>query len=420
MLVGMRPTGVVSSATVLAADFGDRVWADEELFSAAVARAGSVFAAKVADHGGLPVEPANLALFAARFRRPSDALGCALALRNESSLASAIPPLCIGVHATADERELSSLAVEPLQRAARLLSLARQDQFLVDRATGDLVRESLPVGVQLVDLGVHRPRDLGRPEHVFTVSGSGDRTEVPLLRSLDVVPNNLPAQQTSFIGREAELEDLTRVVDTTRVLTLAGPGGCGKTRLALRLAAACVDRFRDGVWVVDLASVVDDSLVAPVVAAALGVGEIPFQPLDQSLVERLREQTALLVLDNCEHLVDACAALAERLCRSCPSLVLLASSREPLGCAGEVTWRVPSLSLPSDGGVGEAESVRLFVERASAVRPGFRIDAANAHAVDEVCRQLDGIPLAIELAAARTRAIRRSKSRRSWPIGSRC
>ncbi|HUR76990.1 MAG TPA: LuxR C-terminal-related transcriptional regulator [Acidimicrobiales bacterium] len=401
----MPSPGPSSVTAALVVCFEEHVWDDEAAFAAAVAAVVPAVAATVASHGGTAVDPPLEALFAATFRRLTEAVSCALALQEGSSLPQDVPSLCVALHAAESQPALGPLAGDPIERAARLLSLAGPGQFLLSRSTGDLLRERLPDGAELVDLGVHRPRDLGRPEHVLSLLGKGTGSVVVPLRSLDAVPNNLPVQLTSFVGREDELDKLTRVLDGTRVLTLAGPGGCGKTRLALRLGAATVDAHPDGVWVADLAAVADAALLPSVVAAALGIGEIPFQPLDETIVERLRTKTALVVLDNCEHLVEACAALAERLTGACPALVLLATSREPLGCAGEVTWRVPSLSLPEGGDVARAESVRLFVDRASAARPSFRLDAGNAEAVGDVCRQLDGIPLAIELAAARARAM---------------
>lgn len=400
----MPPPGA-SSVTALGVCFEEHVWDDEASLAAAVAAVAPAVAAVVADHGGTVVDPPLPALFAATFRRPAEAVSCALALQQGSPLPQDVSSLCVGLHAADQQPALGHLAGDPLQRAARLLSLALPGQFLLSRTTGDLLRGRLPEGAELVDLGAHRPRDLGRPEHVLSLLGTGTGSALVPLRSLDAVANNLPVELTSFIGREAELERLTAVLEGTRVLTLAGPGGCGKTRLALRLAASTVEAHPDGVWVADLAAVADAALLPSVLAAALGVGDIPFQPLDETIVERLRTKTALVVLDNCEHLVEACAALVERLTSACPALVVLTTSREPLGCAGEVTWRVPSLSLPANGDVARAESVRLFVDRASAARPSFRLDAGNADAVGEVCRQLDGIPLAIELAAARARAM---------------
>jgi predicted ATPase/DNA-binding CsgD family transcriptional regulator len=222
---------------------------------------------------------------------------------------------------------------------------------------------------------------------------------------------NLPLQLSSFVGREREISEVKRLLTENRLLTLTGPGGCGKTRLSLEAAAELLERFEHGVWWVDLASLADPVLAPQAVASVLGVREQPEQPLIDTLSDHLRSKETLLVLDNCEHLIEACASLAHTLLRSCPNLRILATSREALGVAGEKAWLVPSLSVPDPGrplvleSLGNCDAVRLFVERASAVASNFALGERNAEAVAEVCRKLDGIPLAIELAAARVRVL---------------
>jgi predicted ATPase len=223
--------------------------------------------------------------------------------------------------------------------------------------------------------------------------------------------HNLPAQLTSFVGREREVAEVRRLLGTTRLLTLTGAGGVGKTRLALEVVTALVDRYRDGVWLVELAPLRDATLVPQTIAAALGVSEQPGRLVLDALREWLAARTLLLVLDNCEHLVGSCAALVEALLRGSPTHRILATSREALGIAGETAWRVPSLALPSPAPsaataeLAETEAVRLFVERARAVDPGFASSDRNVLAITHICRRLDGVPLAIELAAARVKLL---------------
>jgi non-specific serine/threonine protein kinase len=224
-------------------------------------------------------------------------------------------------------------------------------------------------------------------------------------------PNNLPLQLTSFVGREREIAEVERLLHSTRLLTLTGTGGCGKTRLALEVASRVLPAYEHGVWLVELAALSDAALVAQTVATALGLREAPGRTIAETLVEFLRERSLLLVLDNCEHLLDACARLADSLLRACPRLRVLATSREALGIGGEVSWRVPSLSLPdaerppSSEDLAGYEAVRLFTERARAVQPRFEVTSANSSSAAAICRRLDGIPLAIELAAARVKAL---------------
>jgi predicted ATPase len=224
-------------------------------------------------------------------------------------------------------------------------------------------------------------------------------------------PNNLPLELSSFVGREKELAEVGRQLEGNRLLTLTGSGGCGKTRLALATATDLVERFEDGVWLVELASLVDPSLVPQAVASALGLREQPGRSPAEALSRYLGSKNVMLVLDNCEHLVEACAALAEALLRFCPRLRVLATSREALDITGEVAWPVPPLSLPDVRRLSDVESLpryesaRLFLERAAAVRPAFALTEQNAQAVAQICYRLDGIPLAIELAAARVKVL---------------
>ncbi len=296
-----------------------------------------------------------------------------------------------------------------VNRCARLRAIAHGGQVLLSRTTVDLVREELPKSLDLKDLGIHRLRDLTLPEQVFQLLHDSLPSAFPPLRSLNAYAHNLPLQLSSFVGRKKEIAEVETLLRETSLLTLTGSGGCGKSRLAMQVAAELSDDFREGVWVVELAPLSDPSLVVQTVGSALKVREQPGQPIQQTLIDYLRDSKTLLVIDNCEHLLDACAQLATGIRRACAEVRILATSRERLGVDGEVVYRVPSLSLPKDSASPDRlmnyEAVRLFAERSRSCLPSFELTDANASAVGEVCRQLDGIPLAIELAAARVRVL---------------
>src|SRR5215210_7639302 len=253
--------------------------------------------------------------------------------------------------------------------------------------------------------------DATHPPREIRGSDRGWKISFPSKQYDSSPPNNLPLELSSFVGREKELAEVQRLLVDNRLLTLTGSGGCGKTRLALASADELVEGFEDGAWLVELASLLDPSLVPQAVASVVGAREQPGRSLTETLSGYLIAKKMLLVLDNCEHLVEACATLAEALLRSCPELRILTTSREALGITGEVAWPVPSLSLPDLRRLPDIESLpqyespRLFVERAAAVKPTFALTEQNATAVAQVCYRLDGIPLAIELAAARTKVL---------------
>ncbi len=384
------PAGTV---TFLLTDIEEstRLWeAHAEAMAEAVPAHYALLSDAVGRHGGVrPVEQGEGDSIVAAFSRASDAL--AAALDAQRALAVQVWPaglklrVRIALHtAEAQLRDEGNYFGVALSRCARLRAIAHGGQTLLSRAVHDLVLERLPDGVVLVDLGSHRLRDLGRPEHVFLLSHPELPASGEPLRSLDALPNNLPEQLTSFVGREEELRDIGDALAETRLLTLTGAGGCGKTRLAAQAAADALDRFPDGAWWIELAPLADPEAVGPTLGEAIGVKPLPGQSSLEAAVAHLAGARALIVLDNCEHLLEACATSADALLRGCQGVKVLATSRAPLGVAGETHWRVPSLSLPSQlqtepvEAVAQSDAVRLFIERAMKVRPNFAVDAANA------------------------------------------
>jgi len=295
-----------------------------------------------------------------------------------------------------------------LSHVQRLMSVAHGGQVLLSFTAQELLQDDLPEDVQLRDMGRRQLKDWSRPEHIFQLVISGLRADFPPLSTPESFPHNLPVQLTSFIGRERELAEVKQLLSNTRLLTLTGPGGTGKTRLALQIAEELLSSFADGVWLAESAPLTDASFLPQIIAGIFGLRELPNMPILTIVTDYLRAKQLLLILDNCEHLIEACAKLSDHLLRACPQLKIIASSREAMGIAGETAYRVPSLSLPDQAQITREaalgfESVQLFVERASAANPKFHVTEENVSAVAQICHRLDGIPLALELAAARMR-----------------
>lgn len=291
-----------------------------------------------------------------------------------------------------------------LNRVARIMATAHGEQVVCSQATADLVAGRVPEGVSLRDLGDHRLAGLSQPERIFQVVHPDLRREFPPLRAVPAAGGRLPAALSSFVGRDGEAGEVGRLLAESRLVTLTGIGGVGKTRLALRVAEQAVPAHPDGVFLVELAPLTDPSLLPASVRTALGLASAAGDPetLLVRLVEHLAPRRLLLVVDNCEHLVGDVAALAGVLLARCPDLRVLATSQEPLGLPGEVAWRVPSLSLPRPGEAAvTGDAVSLFCERARQANPAFRLTPQTVAPVTQICLRLDGIPLALELAAAR-------------------
>jgi predicted ATPase/class 3 adenylate cyclase len=299
----------------------------------------------------------------------------------------------------------------PVNRVARLLSAGHGGQVLLSSSTQELVRDHLPPQTHLRDLGERRLKDLSRPERIFQLTAPDLPSEFPPLRTLETHTNNLPLQATPLIGREREVEAVCGLLRSpeTRLLTLVGPGGTGKTRVGLQVAAELVDDFEDGVFFAPIAAITDPALVAPTLARILGLSE-GAQPPEELLEGYLRDRKTLLLLDNLEQVPES-APVVDGLLSSAANLKILATSRTPLGLYGEYEFPVPPLSLPDPDSLPllenltEYEAIRLFVERARAVRPDFSLTEENGPAVVEICERLDGLPLAIELAAARIKLL---------------
>ncbi|HET9589240.1 MAG TPA: adenylate/guanylate cyclase domain-containing protein, partial [Anaerolineales bacterium] len=312
----------------------------------------------------------------------------------------------MGLHTGEAELRGGDYYGQALNRAARIMSAAYGGQILLSGITAELIRDHLPENMTLFDLGEHRLKDLTRTERIFQLNATGLPKSFPPLKSIDTVPNNLPLQLTSFIGRGHELVQAKQKLEGARLLTLIGPGGTGKTRLSLQLASDLLSSFRDGVWLVELAPLANPALVLQSIASVFGIREQPGMSLDGLVMNYFRDKHLLLVLDNCEHLIETCAQLTDRFLHNSLYLRIIASSREALGIGGETVYRVPSLSLPGSPDftleeLAGFESVQLFVDRASATHPNFHLTDKNASAIAQICQRLDGIPLAIELAAAR-------------------
>ena len=322
-------------------------------------------------------------------------------------------PICVrmGIH-TGEAEPISNdsptggyASNRTLNRVARILDAAHGGQILLSLVTKELVEDSLPENTELGDMGEHYLRNLMRPEHLFQLNIAGLQSEFPPLNTLRPTRHNLPVQLTSFIGREKEQVEILKLISKYRLVTLIGSGGVGKTRLSLKIGEQSLEDYVHGVWLVELAPILDPLLVPRVTATSIGLRDEPRRPVIDMLSDYLGEKKMLIILDNCEHLLDACAELVDTLLKSCPNLKFLATSREALGIMGEAAYRVPSLGLPDLQQALEKfrdyESVRLFEERAQLAQVDFSLTIENTSSVAKICNRLDGIPLAIELAAAR-------------------
>src|ERR1700742_26403 len=395
---GQLPTGTV---TLLLADVegSTRLWENQpEQMSAAMARMNRTVSETIATHRGVrPVEQGEGDSFVAAFARASDAVACALELQR-----APLAPirLRIGIHTGEIQlRDESNYAGPTINRTARLRDLGHGAQTLLSGTTESLVLDGLPDDVWLTDLGTHSRRDLPRPERVMQLCHPDLVNDFPPLRvAKAVISQRLPVQFTSFVGREADIAQVRELATKNRLVTLTGAGGVGKTRMAIQVAGQFSDEFSDGVWYVDLAPITDPDLVPITTARALGLPEQPGRSTMEAVRRFVADRQMLVVLDNCEHLLDATATLTVALLGAGPKLSLLTTSREPIGVAGEQSWRVPSLPLAD-------KAIELFVDRACRGRPDFVVADDNAATVMEICRRLDGVPLAIELAAARVRAL---------------
>jgi predicted ATPase/class 3 adenylate cyclase/DNA-binding CsgD family transcriptional regulator len=394
----LLPSGTV---TLLLADVegSTRLWETQpDEMTAAVAGLDAAVVDAVARHNGArPVEQGEGDSFVVAFARASDAVACALELQR-----APLAPirLRIGLHTGEVQlRDEGNYIGPTINRTARLRDLGHGGQTLLSGITGELVLDRLPVGAFLTDLGSHPLRDLPRPERVVQLCHPDLRNDYPPLRTAKVVDApHFPVQLTSFVGRGAESAGVARLLTSGRLVTLTGAGGVGKTRLAIHLATELAPKFGDGAWFVDLSPITDPDVLPMTVIRSLGLSDQPGRSTMDTLMRFIADRRMLLVLDNCEHLLDAAADLVTELLSHCPRLTLLVTSREPVSVPGEATWRVPSLPLAD-------EAIELFADRARLARPDFRVTEDNAATVAEICRRLDGMPLAIELAAARVRAL---------------
>jgi predicted ATPase/class 3 adenylate cyclase len=391
-----------------------RLWESEpERMREALARHDALTRAMIAQHGGAVVKMIGDGAQAV-FDNPVNAVRAALELQRALADPAATAGLQLlvrcGLHAGVDEQRDNDFFGPSVNRTARIMNAAHGGQVLLSEAVAGLVADRLPDGAALQDLGAVRLRDLERREHVYQLLHPDLARDFAPLRSLEATPNNLPLQASSFVGRERELLDVEIMLGRTRLLTLLGPGGIGKTRLSLQAAADTMHAYPDGAWFVELAPLTDSRLVPQALASVLGVKEGVRSILD-GLSTYVRDRSLLIILDNCEHVLQGCADLAARLLQSGSRVRILASSREPLRVAGETTYPLRPLSTPDPEQamtvalLNQYEAARLFVQRVLAVQPALQITQPDSEAVATICQRLDGIPLALELAAGRARVL---------------
>src|SRR5437588_5197968 len=405
------PTGTVTlffsdieGSTRLVQQLGER-------YAEVLAECRHLLRQQFVQYHGREVDTQGDAFFVA-FARASDAVGAAAAIQRvlaERAWPQGISVrVRIGLHTGEPKLTADGYSGLDVHHAARIMSAGHGGQILLSPTTRQLVEQHLPTGAYLQDLGEHRLKDLQRPSHLFQLSLKDLPADFPPLKTLDTHPNNLPIQPTPFIGREKEVAAVTRLLQRpdVRLVTLSGPGGVGKTRLGLHVAAELSDDFADGVFVVALAPLNDPTQVIPAIAQTLAISEASDRPLFTLLIAFLKEKQLLLLLDNFEQVGDAAAMLAELLA-ACPQLKIVVTSRRGLHVRAEPEFVVPPLSvptlkqLPDLKTLSHYEAVALFIERAQATKPDFCGTNANAPAVAAICAHLDGLPLAIELAAAR-------------------
>jgi predicted ATPase/class 3 adenylate cyclase len=400
-------TGPSGTVTFLFTDIegSTRLWQEDEAsMRKAVAGHDQLLRAVVADHGGVVFSTMGDGL-AAAFQTASAAVSCAVEAQRllGQEAWDTVRPIKVrmGLHTGEVELRDDDFFGTAVNRAARLAAVGHGGQIICSSSTAELA----DMEIALVDLGEHRLRDLDRPMHVFQI-GDGS---FPLLRSLSVFPGNLPTQLTSFVGRREELASLAKALEAFRLVTLTGTGGVGKTRLAVQAAANLVTAFPDGVWLCELAGAAEPESMLEVVAATLAYMPTPGADLKPGIAKFVGSRRLLLMLDNCEHLLDPAAALAETVLERCSNLVILATSREALEVPGERVIRLRSLAVPQAGTalerLADYDAARLFLDRAEATGAEMALGPSDGPAIAEICRRLDGIPLAIELAAARVVAL---------------
>ncbi|MDQ2692416.1 MAG: tetratricopeptide repeat protein, partial [Chloroflexota bacterium] len=359
--------------------------------------------------------------FSAAFHSASEALCAALDAQRtlyQEPWSPAPIKVRMGIHTGAAQVEGDAASGEvrysgytTLAVTQRIMAAGHGGQVLLSRTAHDLTRDNLPAQTELVDMGEYTLKDLLHPEQLYQLTAANLPSEFPPLKTLEAANHNLPTELTSFIGREREIQEVKKLIAEHRMVTLTGSGGAGKTRLGLQVAAELLSLFSGGIWFVELAALADPALIPQTLLSIFKLREDPRRTSLEILHDHLRSKTALLLLDNCEHLIEACAQLSETLLRACPKLRILASSREALGIPGEVSYRVPSLKTPTPTDLrhltnpAEIDSIRLFVERGTTAKPDFLLTRENIPFVAQICERLDGIPLAIELAAARVKVL---------------